>query len=202
MSSIADYKKQHPEYVNIPDLELAEILYKKAYKGKINETDFYKIAFPQIAAERAEERADEDIADTSLESIDMVPAFRPTVSELAKKSGVSLNDPASSNARFAASLGYNQEQKILAIKKTLSTAYNQDIDVRVGPSTGELEYYNPEKKQYALVDKPGADIGDFADLGGDAMVIIPDIAATIGVGFLTGGAGGITAGAAAAMAGE
>ena len=50
MSSIADYKKQHPEYVNIPDLELAEILYKKAYKGKINETDFYKIAFPQIAA--------------------------------------------------------------------------------------------------------------------------------------------------------
>ena len=200
--SIEEYKEQNPESANIPDMELADALYKK-HKGKINETDFYKKMFPKIAAERAEEVADEDIADTSLESIDMAPAiFKPTVEELAKKSGVSLNDPASSDARFGASLGYNQEQKILAIKKTLSTAYNQDIDVRVGPSTGELEYYNPEKKQYALVDKPGADIGDFADLGGDAMVIIPDIAATIGVGIFTGGAGGITAGAGAAMIGE
>ena len=41
MASISDYKKQHPEYANIPDLELAETLYKKAYKGKMDETDFY-----------------------------------------------------------------------------------------------------------------------------------------------------------------
>ena len=204
MASISDYKKQHPEYANIPDLELAEILYEKAYKGKIDETEFYKIAFPEIAAERAEDAP--DITELQIgygmqidpSSID----FRPTVSELAKKSGVSINDPASSDARFGGSLGYNQEQKILAIKQTLSDSFKEDIDVRVGPSTGELEYYNPKIGKYALVDKPGMDIGDFADLGGDAMVIIPDIAATIGVGFLTGGAGGITAGAAAAMAGE
>ena len=199
--SIEEYKEQNPESANIPDMELADALYKK-HKGKINETDFYKKMFPKIAAERAEEVADEDIADTSLESIDMSPAFRPTVEELAGKSGVSLNDPASGKARALASLGYNQEQRILAIKQTLSTAYGQNIDVRVGPSTGELEYYNPEKKQYALVDQPRMEWEDFADLSGDAMVIIPDIAATIGVGILTGGAGGITAGAAAAMAGE
>ena len=35
MSEIAKYKKQHPEYRNIPDIELAEILYEKAYKGRI-----------------------------------------------------------------------------------------------------------------------------------------------------------------------
>ena len=37
MASISDYKKQHPEYRNIPDLQLAEIMYEKAYKGKIDE---------------------------------------------------------------------------------------------------------------------------------------------------------------------
>ena len=51
MASISDYKKQHPEYRNIPDLQLAEILYEKAYKGKISETEFYKLAFPEIADE-------------------------------------------------------------------------------------------------------------------------------------------------------
>jgi len=198
MSKISEYKQQYPKYRNIPDLQLAETLYETYYKGKMSETNFYELSFPNIAAERFEE----DIADTSLESIDMSPAFRPTVEELAGKSGVSLNDPASGKARALASLGYNQEQRTLAIKQTLSTAYGQDIDVRVGPSTGELEYYNPKIRKYALVDQPGMEWEDFADLSGDAMVIIPDIAATIGVGILTGGAGGITAGAAAAMAGE
>lgn len=65
-----------------------------------------------------------------------------------------------------------------------------------------MEYYNPKTKQYALVDAPGVDLGDFADLGGDAMIVIPDLVATIGVGAATGGAGGIAAGALAAGAGE
>ena len=201
--SLEKLRQKYPEYNDIPDVELAERFYKKYYSD-MDETEYYKKMFPQISAERAEDAP--DITELQIgygmqidpSSID----FRPTVSELAKKSGVSINDPASSDARFGASLGYNQEQKILAIKQTLSDSFKEDIDVRVGPSTGELEYYNPKIGKYALVDKPGMDIGDFADLGGDAMVIIPDIAATIGVGFLTGGAGGITAGAAAAMAGE
>ena len=52
MSKIAEYKKQHPEYRNIPDLELADRLYQVAYKGKMSETDFYELAFPEIAAKR------------------------------------------------------------------------------------------------------------------------------------------------------
>ena len=36
MSKIAEYKKQHPEYRNIPDLELADRLYQVAYKGKMS----------------------------------------------------------------------------------------------------------------------------------------------------------------------
>ena len=196
---IKDFKKQYPYYKNVPDLELAEKLYEKYYKGKISETNFYELAFPNIAAERFEE----DIADTSLESIDMFPAiFKPTTSDIAKQAGVSINDPATSKARFGASLGYNQEQKALAIKNSLSELYKQDIDVRIGPRTGELEYFNPKTQSYALVDAPGFDMGDFADLGGDAMIIVPDLAATVAGTIFTTPVGGIAAGAIAAGAGE
>ena len=73
-----------------------------------------------------------------------------------------------------------------------------DVDVRTGPRTGKLEYFNPKTESYALVDAPGLDRGDFADLGGDAMIIIPDLVVTattaglgkaIGAGALAAGAG-------------
>ena len=34
MSTISDYKKKHPEYANIPDLDLAEVLFEKVYNNK------------------------------------------------------------------------------------------------------------------------------------------------------------------------
>ena len=56
-------------------------------------------------------------------------SFKPTIEEIAMSAGVSVNDPATSSARFGASLGYDQNQKQLAIKNTLSELYEQDIDV-------------------------------------------------------------------------
>jgi len=205
--SLKTLRQNYPEYDDMSDLELAEGFYKKHYSD-MDETEYYKKMFPGVIEKRPDEMEPlPEEATDYLEgrgiSMSTTPlSIKPTVGEIAELRGVSINDPASSDARFGGSLGYNQEQKVLAIKQTLSTAFKEDIDVRVGPSTGELEYYNPKIGKYALVDQPGMDIGDFADLGGDAMVIIPDIAATIGVGILTGGTGGITAGAAAAMAGE
>jgi hypothetical protein len=174
MASISDYKKQHPEYRNIPDLQLAEIMYEKAYKGKLDETEFYKLAFPNIAVERAEDVYTDFVFpdDEFGGAFESESTFKPTTSEIAKQAGVSVNEPATSKSRFGASLGYNQEQKALAIKNSLSKLYKQDIDVRIGPNTGELEYFNPKTQSYALVDAPGLDMGDFADLGGDAMVTV------------------------------
>jgi len=215
MATLAEYKKEHPEYQNIPDITLAESLYEKVYKGKIDEESFYQQIFPDIKKPPSPEAFTQD--PSFQETLKYLPAgkeltvgqlgtgeqfFKPTIEDIAISAGVSVNDPATSKARFGASLGYDQNQKQLAIKNTLSELYGQDIDVRIGPNTGELEYYNPEKKSYALVDKPGMDLGDFSDLGGDALILIPDIAATIGVGAMTGGAGGITAGAVAAAAGD
>ena len=202
---VREYKEKNPDAANIPSVDLAEQVYNQEFKGKgVDETEFYKKFFPNIAKEKFEE-VDQTIVIPEDEMLgktgeDFV-SFKPTTADLAKQGGVSVNDPASSKARFAASLGYNQEQKALAVKDTLSKAFKQDIDVRVGPDTGELEYFNPNTNQYALVDKPGLDFGDIADLGGDAMVLLPDLAATIAGTVYSGGnipvgiaAGAVTAG--------
>tara|TARA_B100000424_G_scaffold215045_1_gene172889 strand:+ start:1648 stop:4623 length:2976 start_codon:yes stop_codon:yes gene_type:complete len=205
MSTISDYKKLHPEYANIPDLDLAESLYEKVYKNKgIDKSTFFKKAFPQISEKRVTDEIifpdDEFGSNFEFESTEL--PFMPTIKEIAESAGVSVNDPATSKARFAASLGYDQNQKAIAIKKVLSDQFKTDIDVRVGPNTGELEYFNPKTQEYALVDAPGFDMGDFADLGGDAMVIIPDIAGTIAGTMFSGPVGGIGLGAIAALGGE
>jgi len=205
MSKIAEYKKQHPEYANISDLELAEALYEKVYKGKLDETEFYELAFPNITAEKLEQADDiivspEDMMLGRTEK-DFI-SIKPTTSEIAKQAGVSINDPADIKARFGGSLGYNQEQKRLAIENSLSKTFGQKIDVRTGPNTGELEYFNPKTQSYALVDKPGMDFGDFGDIGGDALVIGADIAGTIAGTIFTTPVGGVATGAIAAGAAE
>ena len=43
--SIEEYKKKNPDSANIPDLELAEFLYKKNFEGKISEKEFYEKLF-------------------------------------------------------------------------------------------------------------------------------------------------------------
>ena len=201
MKSIAQFKKENPQYENEPDLKLVDFLYTKYYKDRgVDETEFYKLAFPNIAAKRVEEEIDViEAANLGMQLTPPKEDFKPTVEELAETSGVSLNTPATKRARVGASFGYNEEQKALAIKNSLSKLYKQDIDVRVGPSTGELEYYNPEIQRYALVDKPGFEIADITDLTGDAMVILPDLAVT----YFTAGIGkAIGLGAAAAGVGE
>tara|TARA_Y100000004_G_C8952020_1_gene428983 strand:+ start:806 stop:3490 length:2685 start_codon:yes stop_codon:yes gene_type:complete len=202
--TIADIRKEYPNaYQNVSDIELADAIYNKYYSDKLDQNSFYEQMFPNIAAKRVSEdiiSPDDEFNENYNFKSTPLP-FKPTTAEIAREAGVLTNDPATSSARFGASLGYDESQKALAIKNTLSKLYGQDIDVRKG-RTGELEYFNPVKKQYALVDAPGIDLGDFADLGGDALVVIPDLAATIGVGVATGGTFAIPSGAVAAAAGE
>ena len=185
--SIQDYKKENPELVNVPDLKLAEDLYEKKFKGKIDEETFYKTAFPEVEIKTGNEAFATE--DSFKETVDYLPAgkeltigalelgaekfTKPTVKDIATTTGVSVSNPADSAARIGGSFGYNKEQKILAIKNSLSKIYKENVEVRVGPDTGVLEYLNPQTNEYALVDAPGFDKGDFADLAGDALVIGP-----------------------------
>ena len=200
--TIKEYKKQNPESASVPDLELAEKIFKEDYEPRgVDENTYFESAFPKIAAKRGTDEIilPDDEFNENFEFKSDKPTFKPTTSEIAKSAGVSTNDPATSAARFGASLGYNEEQKKLAIKNNLSKLYGVEVDVRTGPRTGELEYFNPKTQSYALVDAPGLDRGDFADLGGDAMIILPDLAVT----YFTAGLGkAIGGGALAAAAGE
>ena len=112
MSAISDYKKLHPEYANIPDLDLAEAMYEKVYKNKgIDKSTFFKKAFPQISEKRVTNEIifpdDEFGSNFEFESTEL--PFMPTTKEIAESAGVSVKDPAGSKARFAASLGSDRD---------------------------------------------------------------------------------------------
>jgi len=201
--SLKKLRQKYPEYNDLSDLQLAEAFYKKEYSD-LDEGVYYELMFPEIAAKRGTDEviSPDDEFNENLEFTSDKSYFKPTTSEIAKSAGVSVNDPADIKSRFGGSLGYNQEQKALAIKNSLSKLYKQDIDVRTGPETGELEYFNPKTQSYALVDKPGMDFGDLGDIGGDAMVIGPDLVATVVGTIFTTPVGGIAAGAIAAAGGE
>ena len=201
--SLKKLRQKYPEYNDVPDLKLAEAFYKKDYSD-VDETEYYKLMFPDIAAERAEDVYTDFVFpdDEFGGDFDSTSPFKPNIADIAKSTGVSVNDPADAKARFAGSFGYNEEEKIIGIKNSLSKIYNQDIKVRKGPRTGELEYFNPKINDYALVDKPGMDLGDFADIGSDAFVIGADIAGTIAGTIFTTPVGGVATGAISAGAAE
>ena len=212
MKSISQFKEENPIYQNEPDVKLASFIYDKYYKDRgVDEDDFFKQAFPNIS-----ERKDTALEQTLSPEVDGIISpddemlnqeriqninYRPTVKDIAIENDIGTETGASANARFAQSLGYDDKNKALAIKNVLSNLYKQDITVRTGSNTGELEFLNPETKKFELVNKPGVDLGDFTGQGGNAMVILPDIAATIATTVYSGGnlpagiaAGSFTAG--------
>jgi len=207
--NLKEFRKQYPEYNDIPDLELADSLYEKYYTD-INKQDYYKELFPNIA-----ERKDIKVETTLSPEIDGIISpdddllnqqrlqninYAPSIKDIAIENDIGIETGASANARFAQSLGYDDKNQALAIKNVLSDLYKQDITVRTGTNTGELEFLNPKTKKFELVNKPGVDLGDFTGQGGNAMVILPDIAATIAGTVYSGGnlPAGVTAGAVTA----
>ena len=204
--SIDSLRQKYPEYDDLSDLQLAEAFYKKNYSD-VDKNEYYKLMFPNIAQVKIARGENLNFADDNqfmspddqfqYDSYFQNINYKPSVAEIAEKYGVGVNEGASQKARFAASLGFDEKNKALAIKNVLSDLYKQDIDVRVGNNTGELEFLNPKTEKYELVNKPGVDLGDFTGMGGEAMVILPDIAATIAATVYSGGnlPVGITAGA-------
>ena len=212
MKSISQFKQENPIYQNEPDVKLASFIYDKYYKDRgVDEDDFFKQAFPNIS-----ERKDTALEQTLSPEVDGIISpddemlnfdrrqninYKPSVKDIAIENDIGTETGASAESRFAASLGYDDKNKALAIKNVLSDLYKTDVTVRTGTNTGELEFLNPETKKFELVNKPGIEIGDFTGQGGNAMVILPDIAATIGGTLISGGnlpvgvaSGAVTAG--------
>jgi hypothetical protein len=182
------YEKDNPDIKKLTDIELANRIYdkRKLAGEKLNYGEFLDKFSPK----------QDDTTFINVPGGDFLQVATPTkrtTAEIAKAAGVDLaSDVSTTPARFAGSLAINEAQQIQAYKNVMSKAFGQEVDVRQGPKTGELEFFNPQTKKYQLFNKPGLDTGDFASFGGDAMVIIPDIVAT---GFIAStpltGPGGI-----------
>lgn len=204
--NLSEFRKKYPDYNDLSDLELADSLYEKNYTD-IDKNEYYKELFPNIA-----EKKDIKVESTLSPEINGIISpdddllnqerlrninYSPSIKDIAIENDIGTETGASATARFAQSLGYDNKNQALAIKNVLSDLYKQDITVRTGTNTGELEFLNPKTKKFELVNKPGVDLGDFTGQGGNAMVILPDIAATIAGTVYSGGnlPAGITAGA-------
>ena len=118
-TTISDIRKYPDAYNDLSDIELADKIYDKYYDGKIDESQFYQQMFPNIASKRLTEQIifPDDEFGSNFEFEETALPFKPSTLEIAKEAGVLTNEPATSKARFAASLGYDENQKILGLKK-------------------------------------------------------------------------------------
>lgn len=192
------YEKDNPDLKKLTDIELANRIFdkRKAAGEKLNYGEFLDKFTPK----------QDDTTFINIPGGDFLQVGTPTkrtTAEIAKAAGVDLeSDVSTTPARFAGSLAINEAEQIQAYKNVMSKVFGQEVDVRQGPKTGELEFFNPQNKKYQLFNKPGLDTGDFASFGGDAMVIVPDIIATTAFAStpITGPAGVLTAAGVSAAA--
>ena len=124
-----------------------------------------------------------------------------TVKEIAEMRGVNPEtDVALSEVGFAQGLARNDANKVLASKKVLSDYFGQEIPIRYGPDTEELEFLNPQSGEYELLNKAGLDAGDIARFGTTGAFVIPEIFATVFAAGTTGPTGAvITSGVSSAI---
>lgn len=106
----------------------------------------------------------------------------PEVSSIAAANGIDFETPAP-DGHFLSSLALNGKGRIAAYKLALKKHYGQDVDVRIGDKTKELEYLNPETGRYTLVSPPGS--FQIGSLGGPAIAMTPELSAGVGAAIFT-----------------
>jgi hypothetical protein len=190
----AKYEKQFPQLKELTDAQIAN----KVYDQRVANGE--KLRFDKFVNKFApKEYVQEFLSPDDTNFYDPQPKY--TVEDIAKITGVDLPNDVKTNAsdflgpKLGASFGQGEKNKVLAYKNSLSKFYNQDVDVRVGPKTGEPEFLNPKTGKYTLINQPGFDAGDMASFAGDAVVVIPQVVGNV-LGFAYGGPGGAVLGGA------
>lgn len=197
----AKYEKQFPQLKELTDAQIAN----KVYDQRVASGE--KLRFNKFVNSFApKEYVQEMLSPDDVGFYDPQPKY--TVEDIAKLTGIDLPNDVKTNAsdflgpKLGASFGQGERNKVLAYKNSLSKFYNQDVDVRIGPKTGEPEFLNPKTGKYTLINQPGFDAGDMASFAGDAVVVIPQVVGNI-AGFAYGGpTGAILGGSAGAGFGE
>jgi len=197
----AKYEKQFPQLKELTDAQIAN----KIYDQRIANGE--KLRFDKFVNKFApKEYVQEFLSPDDTNFYDPQPKY--TVEDIAKMTGIDLPNDVKTNAsdffgpKLGASFGQGEKNKVLAYKNSLSKFYNQDVDVRVGPKTGEPEFLNPQTGKYTLINQPGFDAGDMASFAGDAVVVIPQVVGNVAGFALAGPAGAVAGGAGGAGLGE
>lgn len=107
-----------------------------------------------------------------------VPENPPEHVLFAADAGVLFDQPAE-GGHFLSSLAFDRRNEVEAYRQALNKDENQQIDVRMGPASGQIEYFVPDKSRFSLVKPPRAHIAELQSLGGTGI--------TMGTEVLAGG---------------
>ena len=108
-----------------------------------------------------------------------IPDTEYTVEEIAEMRGINpKTDVNLAEVGFAQALARDDKDKAIAAKTVLSNYFNQDVPIRYGEETEELEFLNPNTGKYELVNAYGLDSGDLAKFGTMGAFVIPEVLAT------------------------
>ncbi len=130
-----------------------------------------------------------------------VPDTEYNIKEIAEMRGINPDtDVNLAEVGFAQALARDDVNKAIAAKEVLNNYFNEDIPIRMGKETEELEFLNPNTGKYELLNAYGLDSGDLAKFGTYGAFIIPEIAATIFATGTTGPTGGVITSAASSAA--
>jgi len=198
-----EYEDNNPELKDLSDLEIADMIYDfKTAKGeKLN----YKKFINDFAPKPTSTEQDEYIYSGPDSDLIFSGPDDYSVKEIADVTGIQQPSgevfDITKEALRGGSYAVDEQNKALAYKNVLSKMFGQDVEIRQGPKTGELEFLNPKTNKFTLINKPGLDVGDFYGLEGDAVVIVPEIFGNV-VGSAFGPAGTVAVGATFAGLGD
>ena len=109
-----------------------------------------------------------------------VPDTEYNIKEIAEMRGINPDtDVNLAEVGFAQALARDDVNKAIAAKEVLNNYFNEDIPIRMGKETEELEFLNPNTGKYELLNAYGLDAGDVAKFGTYGVFVIPEIVATV-----------------------
>ena len=109
-----------------------------------------------------------------------VPDKEYSLKEIAEIRGINPDtDVNLAEVGFAQALARDDVNKAMAAKEVLNRYFDEDIPIRMGEETEELEFLNPNTGKYELLNAYGLDAGDLAKFGTYGAFILPEIAATV-----------------------
>jgi hypothetical protein len=130
-----------------------------------------------------------------------IPDTEYNIKEIAEIRGINAEtDVNLTEVGFATALARDDVNKAIAAKEVLNNYFNEDIPIRMGTETEELEFLNPNTGKYELLNAYGLDAGDIAKFGTYGAFVIPEIALTLFAAGTTGPTGAVITSAASSAA--